>query len=322
MQYRQLGSSDLRISEISLGSLAHLRRRRRRHQRPCVPGPRLRPRHKLSRHLQHLRLWSGGIFSWPRAGRSRQKLLHTRDEAVLPDDSLQTAGCRRHRCTSRSMRRSRGSAPTMSTCINAIATIVTRRSRRRWRRSLVVVQQGKVRYLGFSEWEPENIQEALDIPNVEKFVSSQPQYSILWPLPEKEVFPLCAANGIGQIVWSPLAQGVLTGKYLPGKPPPPDSRAASPEMSEMFSDDLRQRRHAVSRAAAPADSRGDRPHTRADGAGVGAAHRQRLVGDCRGQSAEPARRQCWSSRGQIDTGDARRRAQDRREATRHASRCP
>jgi len=62
---------------------------------------------------------------------------------------------------------------------------------------------------------------------------------MLWRKPEDEVFPLCAANGIGQIVWSPLGQGVLTGKYLPGQPPPKDSRAASPEMNTFWSDDLR-----------------------------------------------------------------------------------
>jgi len=101
------------------------------------------------------------------------------------------------------------------------------------------VRQGKTRYIGFSEWNAEQIAAALAIPGVEKFVSSQPQYSILWRPPEKEVFPLCSENGIGQIVWSPLAQGVLSGKYLPGKPPPPDSRAASETMNVFFSDELR-----------------------------------------------------------------------------------
>ena len=102
-----------------------------------------------------------------------------------------------------------------------------------------VVRQGKVRYIGFSEWSAENIAAALAIPGVEKFVSSQPQYSMLWRKPEEEVFPRCTANGIGQIVWSPLAQGVLTGKYVPGQPPPPDSRAASPEMNTFWGDALR-----------------------------------------------------------------------------------
>ena len=93
-----------------------------------------------------------------------------------------------------------------------------------------VVRMGKARYLGFSEWPPEKIQEALDLPGVEKFVSSQPQYSMLWRGPERDVIPLCAANGISQIVWSPLAQGVLTGKYAPGQPAPADSRMSSTQM--------------------------------------------------------------------------------------------
>jgi aryl-alcohol dehydrogenase-like predicted oxidoreductase len=92
------------------------------------------------------------------------------------------------------------------------------------------VASGKVRYIGFSEWPPERIQAALDLNGVAKFVSSQPQYSLLWREPEDEVIPLCAANGISQVVWSPLGQGVLSGKYDPDSPPPRDSRAASREM--------------------------------------------------------------------------------------------
>lgn len=93
-----------------------------------------------------------------------------------------------------------------------------------------IVQAGKVRYIGFSEWSPDQIAAALAMPGVEKFVSSQPQFSLLWRRPEAKVIPLCAANGVSQIVWSPLAQGVLTGKYLPGRPLPEDSRAASDSM--------------------------------------------------------------------------------------------
>ncbi|HEY9737202.1 MAG TPA: aldo/keto reductase, partial [Trichocoleus sp.] len=104
-----------------------------------------------------------------------------------------------------------------------------------------VVRQGKARYIGFSEWNPAQIQAALNMEGVESFVSSQPQYSMLWRRPEAEVFPLCAANGIGQIVWSPLAQGVLTGKYKPGAAPPPDSRAANEKMNG-YMEDLRSDR--------------------------------------------------------------------------------
>jgi aryl-alcohol dehydrogenase-like predicted oxidoreductase len=94
-----------------------------------------------------------------------------------------------------------------------------------------VVADGKARYLGFSEWTPEQIQAALDIAGPDLFVSSQPQYSMLWQAPEAEVFPLTHANGISQIVWSPLAQGLLTGKYKPGEAPPADSRAANDSMN-------------------------------------------------------------------------------------------
>jgi aryl-alcohol dehydrogenase-like predicted oxidoreductase len=93
-----------------------------------------------------------------------------------------------------------------------------------------IVEAGKARYIGFSEWNKEQIEAALSISGVKKFVSSQPQYSMLYRKWEREIFPLCSRNGIGQIVWSPLAQGVLTGKYQPGQPPPKDSRAASNEM--------------------------------------------------------------------------------------------
>ena len=96
------------------------------------------------------------------------------------------------------------------------------------------VKAGKVRYIGFSEWSPKQIQASLDLPGVEKFVSSQPQYSLLWRRPEKAVIPLCAENGISQIVWSPLAQGVLSGKYVPGDTPPQDSRASSDKMNRQM----------------------------------------------------------------------------------------
>ncbi|MDX6486909.1 MAG: hypothetical protein QOF43_2062 [Gaiellaceae bacterium] len=101
-----------------------------------------------------------------------------------------------------------------------------------------VVRSGKARWLGFSEWPPEKIKEAVELPGVEKFVSSQPQYSLLWRGPERDVIPLCAEHGISQIVWSPLAQGILTGKYRPGQPPPADSRKASASMGH-FMDDAR-----------------------------------------------------------------------------------
>jgi aryl-alcohol dehydrogenase-like predicted oxidoreductase len=94
-----------------------------------------------------------------------------------------------------------------------------------------VVRQGKARYLGFSEWPEEKIRAAQAMEGVEHFVSSQPQYSMIWRGPERDVIPASRELGISQIVWSPLGQGILTGKYRPGEPPPGDSRAAHERMS-------------------------------------------------------------------------------------------
>ncbi|HTE39795.1 MAG TPA: aldo/keto reductase family protein [Steroidobacteraceae bacterium] len=102
-----------------------------------------------------------------------------------------------------------------------------------------VVKQGKARYIGFSEWSPQNIKDAFAIPNVTKFVSSQPEYSMMWRRIEEKVIPLCEANGVSQIVWSPLAQGVLTGKYLPGAKLAPDTRAANSDMNGYISNWMR-----------------------------------------------------------------------------------
>ncbi|GAA4156075.1 aldo/keto reductase family protein [Actinomadura keratinilytica] len=91
-----------------------------------------------------------------------------------------------------------------------------------------LVRQGKVLYVGVSEWRADEIARALQIADemgFDRIVSNQPQYSMLWRVIEGEVVPLCEKEGVGQIVWSPIAQGVLTGKYLPGQPPPQGSRA-------------------------------------------------------------------------------------------------
>ena len=92
------------------------------------------------------------------------------------------------------------------------------------------VRSGKARYIGFSEWPADRIKAAVEMPGGERFVSSQPQYSLRWRKHKDKVIPLCAANGISQIVWSPLGQGVLTGKYAPGRPAPKGTRATSQEM--------------------------------------------------------------------------------------------
>ena len=98
-----------------------------------------------------------------------------------------------------------------------------------------VVEAGKVREIGFSEWTVEQVQASLDVAGTKDFVSSQPQYNMIWRAPEAELIPFCSEHGITQIVWSPLAQGVLTGKYPPGRPPPEGTRAANDEMSVSIS---------------------------------------------------------------------------------------
>jgi aryl-alcohol dehydrogenase-like predicted oxidoreductase len=97
-----------------------------------------------------------------------------------------------------------------------------------------LVTAGKVLYVGISEWKPEQVKAAVDYADghdLNRLVSSQPQYNMLWRVIEKEIIPLCEKEGIGQVVWSPLAQGVLSGKYKPGEPLPPDSRGADERAS-------------------------------------------------------------------------------------------
>jgi aryl-alcohol dehydrogenase-like predicted oxidoreductase len=101
-----------------------------------------------------------------------------------------------------------------------------------------LVRQGKVLYLGVSEWTAAQIGDGLDVAGqlglTSRIVSNQPQYNMLWRVIEPEVLPLCQREGIGQLVFQPLAQGVLTGKYRPGEQPPPGSRAASGGRAPQF----------------------------------------------------------------------------------------
>ncbi|MDN3353242.1 aldo/keto reductase family protein [Actinomadura sp. DC4] len=100
-----------------------------------------------------------------------------------------------------------------------------------------LVRQGKVLYVGVSEWRAEEIARALKIADemgLDRIISNQPQYSMLWRVIESEVVPLSEQEGIGQIVFSPIAQGVLTGKYKPGQAPPPGSRATDEKSGAGF----------------------------------------------------------------------------------------
>src|SRR6201990_1361861 len=99
-----------------------------------------------------------------------------------------------------------------------------------------LVRQGKVLYVGVSGWAGEQIGRGGELARELKipFISNQPQYSMLWRVIEAEVIPACEKLGMGQIVWSPMAQGVLSGKYLPGQPPPAGSRATDDKSGANF----------------------------------------------------------------------------------------
>ncbi|GAA3734641.1 aryl-alcohol dehydrogenase-like predicted oxidoreductase [Spinactinospora alkalitolerans] len=100
-----------------------------------------------------------------------------------------------------------------------------------------LVRQGKVLYIGVSEWRAEEIERALKLADemgLDRIVSNQPQYNMLWRVIESEVVPVCEREGLGQVVWSPIAQGVLTGKYKPGQAPPAGSRATDEKSGAGF----------------------------------------------------------------------------------------
>ena len=111
-----------------------------------------------------------------------------------------------------------------------------------------VVRSGKALYIGVSEWRAEEIRAAAELARELRvpLISNQPQYSLLWRVIEPEVVPTCRELGMGQIVWSPIAQGVLTGKYLPGQAPPAGSRATDDKggadmISRWLEDDVLER---------------------------------------------------------------------------------
>ena len=102
-----------------------------------------------------------------------------------------------------------------------------------------LVRQGKALYIGVSEWRAEEIERALKIADemgFDRLVSNQPQYNMLWRVIESEVVPLSEREGVGQIVWSPIAGGILTGKYKPGQELPAGSRAADPKSEKFLAD--------------------------------------------------------------------------------------
>jgi aryl-alcohol dehydrogenase-like predicted oxidoreductase len=230
MRRRQLGSSDLMVSEISLGSwLTYGGAVARERAEACVA----RAFELGIDFIDTANVYSGGgaeeFFGEVLAGRPRDSyVLATKLYFPMSDTDRGLSREQVLKQIDASLDRLRTDYVDLYQC-----------HRYDWQTPLEetmealseVVRQGKARYLGFSEWPVEKIREAQEMPGVEHFVSSQPQYSMIWRGPERDVIPYCRDHGISQIVWSPLAQGILTGKYLPGEAPPGDSRAAHERMS-------------------------------------------------------------------------------------------
>jgi 1-deoxyxylulose-5-phosphate synthase len=244
MRYRQLGSSDLHVSEISLGSwMTYGGAIPREQAEACVA----KAFEVGINFIDTANVYSGGgaeeFLGEVLADRPRDSyVLATKLYFPMTDTDRGLSRAQVLKQIDASLARLRTDYVDLYQC-----------HRYDWETPLEetmealteVVRQGKARYLGFSEWPVEKIEEALELPGVEKFVSSQPQYSMIWRGPERDVIPFCAEHGISQIVWSPLGQGVLTGKYTPGQPPPDDSRMSSKRMSyfmDTFRDETLLRR--------------------------------------------------------------------------------
>ncbi|MEX2612828.1 MAG: aldo/keto reductase family protein [Gaiellaceae bacterium] len=229
MRYRQLGSSDLVVSEISLGTwLTYGVGVETATARACLD----RAFELGINFVDTANVYGRGaaeeFLGDALAGRERSSyVLATKLFFPMTDEDRGLSAAQVRKQIDDSLRRLRTDYVDLYQCHRYDSATPLEET---MEALTEVVRQGKARYLGFSEWTADQIRAALKLPGVERFVSSQPQYSILHRTIESEVIPLCVETGVSQIVWSPLAQGVLTGKYKPGDPLPEDSRAASEAM--------------------------------------------------------------------------------------------
>ncbi len=230
MKYRQLGNSDLRVSEISLGSwLTYSGGIEKERAAECVE----KAFEVGINFLDTANIYGKGVaetfLGEVLQNRPRDSyVLATKLYFPMTEEDFGLSRVQIHKQLNDSLRRLRTDYVDLYQCHRYDENTPLEETMIALSE---VVQEGKARYIGFSEWNAEQIKAAIEMTGMEKFVSSQPQYSMLWREPEAEVFPLCTANGIGQIVWSPLGQGVLTGKYKAGQPIPKDSRAANDKMN-------------------------------------------------------------------------------------------
>jgi aryl-alcohol dehydrogenase-like predicted oxidoreductase len=230
VEFRKLGSSDIEVSEISLGSwLTYGAGVEREHTEACTKAA----FEAGINFFDTANVYGGGAAetAWGEVlsdfkredyilatkvffpmsdtdrGLSREQILKQIDKSLerLQTDYVDLYQCHR---------------PDPETPIEETMEALTE-----------VVEAGKAREIGFSEWTVEQAQAGLDVPDTKDWVSSQPQYNEIWRAPEAELIPFCEEHDISQIVWSPLGQGVLTGKYKPGEPVPEDSRMASDSMN-------------------------------------------------------------------------------------------
>jgi aryl-alcohol dehydrogenase-like predicted oxidoreductase len=243
MRYRQLGSSDLQVSEISLGSwLTYGGGVGDDQARACVDAAFDAGINFIDTANVYATGGAEEFLGDVLAGRPRDSyVLATKLFFPMDDENRGLSRDQVHKQLDDSLRRLRTDFVDLYQCHRYDRSTPLEETMAALSE---VVRAGKTRYIGFSEWSAQQIQASLDLSRergYEKFVSSQPQYSLLHRDPERDVFPLCAANGISQIVWSPLAQGVLTGKYRPGQAPPSESRATSARMGGMMGDYLSDR---------------------------------------------------------------------------------
>jgi|SRR5580704_1099052 aryl-alcohol dehydrogenase-like predicted oxidoreductase len=230
MNYRKLGTSDLEVSEISLGSwLTYSGGVEREQAEACVRAAFEAGINFFDTANVYGRGAAETLLGEVLAGYERSSyVLATKVYFSMSDTDRGLSAAQIHKQLDASLQRLRTDHVDLYQCHRYDELTPLEETMGALTEA---VQAGKVRYLGFSEWPAQRIAESLELPDVERWVSSQPQYSMIWRAPEAEVIPLCEREGISQIVWSPLAQGVLTGKYQPGRAPPADSRAASEDMS-------------------------------------------------------------------------------------------
>jgi aryl-alcohol dehydrogenase-like predicted oxidoreductase len=229
MKLRKLGSSDIDVSEISLGSwLTYSGGVEREQAKACVDAAFDAGINFIDTANVYGRGAAESLLGEVLAGRERSSyVLATKVYFPMSDSDRGLSAAQIHKQIDASLERLRTDYVDLYQCHRYDQDTPLEETMGALSE---VVRAGKARHIGFSEWPAERIAASLQVPGAERWVSSQPQYSMLWRAPEAEVIPLCEREGISQIVWSPLAQGVLTGKYQPGAPPPPDSRAASESM--------------------------------------------------------------------------------------------